>query len=91
MKHEYPLKKKSPGEIVKNVQWAGRRDFNGFGIAGTRRKGRKKPGTFMRPKGVLRFWSEESRGTEATSRRIWEALEDVWTVSHVLEQMKGLK
>lgn len=45
----------------------------------------------MRPKGVLRFWSEESRGTEATSRRIWEALEDVWIVSHVLEQMKGLK
>lgn len=46
----------------------------------------------MRPKGVLRFWSEESKGrTEATSHRIWEALEDVWTVSHVLEQMKGLK
>lgn len=57
-----------------------------------RREGRKEPGTFMRPKGVLRFWSEENEGrTGATSHRIWEALEDVWTVSHVLEQMKGLK
>ena len=31
-------------------------------MAGTMCKGRQEPGTFMRPKGVLRFWSEENRG-----------------------------
>ena len=55
-------------------------------------EGRQEPGTFMRPKGVLRFWSEENEGRRGdASHRTWEVLEDVWTVSHVLEQMKGSK
>ena len=37
------------------------------------------------------FLERREQGGGGASHRIWEVLEDVWTVSHVLEQMKGSK